>query len=263
MNSIRPKIFRIAIVLILVIVASLAIARQALAASASISGATGSASSDCTTATFSATFDWSGGTPGLYYWVGWTYYIDGVPVMGGAVGNAATSGTDSVNQNLSLPAVLAGSKCEVRFSVFENDFPVFSINNTLASVLIDITGASATVAPPDSPPGVWLAGVCEPEDGFSTAEYGNVITIGSDANSKQYGNTLYVGTSADGPWTATGVAGPNYILTKSQVEALAASLGLADYHDLWFKVSDSGIAANLGSMIADREAKMDSLCNPE
>jgi hypothetical protein len=111
------------------------------------------------------------------------------------------------------------------------------------------------VAPEPEPvaPSVWLADVCEPNDGFSAD--GN-MTIATDLA----GSTLYAAPSMDGPWTAVAVSGPPWVVTRATLETLGVQVGAATTDALWLKAGDGGYPANLGALIAGREARMESLC---
>jgi hypothetical protein len=106
---------------------------------------------------------------------------------------------------------------------------------------------------PDIAASIWLAAVCEPNDGFSAD--GN-MTIATDFA----GSALYAGPSATGPWTSVGVSGPPWVVTRSTLETLGAQVGAATMEDIWFKAGDGGTAARLGSLIANREGQMDAIC---
>lgn len=106
-------------------------------------------------------------------------------------------------------------------------------------------------------PSVWLAGVCEPDDGFSADGW---LTMGGDPGNFSTDRTLYVAGSPEGPWVAVQVNGPPWVFDRPTLDALAADRGVAGYGDLWFKLGEPGNPARLGSMIVDREAHMDEYC---
>jgi hypothetical protein len=100
---------------------------------------------------------------------------------------------------------------------------------------------------------VWLADLCEPNDGFSSDGWMTFDTDDATA-------TLMVGPSMDGPWTAVEANGPPWALSQETIAALVASQSVDAAGDLWFKAGDGGFPQNLGSLITNREAKMDALC---
>ncbi len=106
-------------------------------------------------------------------------------------------------------------------------------------------------------PSIFLSDVCQPNDGFGGDGY---MTLDTNAGSLGVAPVLYYGASADGPWASLEVNGPPYNLTMSDLTAMAANSGAADYSALWVKVSETGRAMLLGDMIRDRAAKMDVLC---
>lgn len=115
-------------------------------------------------------------------------------------------------------------------------------------------------AEPPPSPAVFLADVCEPEDGFSADGW---MTLDTDADDLGYLPVLWVGNSIEGPWVETGYSSAPYILNRPAVDALGALVGAADYHELWLKVTEGGQPMRLGSAIIGREARMDRLCGRE
>jgi hypothetical protein len=113
-------------------------------------------------------------------------------------------------------------------------------------------GAAQVPPTPTPAPGVWLAGVCETHDGFSDDGW---MTIGSETPS-----TLYAGTGPENDWIPVTVPGPNWVLSRQNINDIAAVLHLTDYHDIWFKVDDGGQPAHLRSMIIDRDKLMAGQC---
>jgi hypothetical protein len=105
--------------------------------------------------------------------------------------------------------------------------------------------------------GLWLAAVCEPDDGFSEA--GNMTLAGSLGNMDN-DTRLFVAAAMDGPYVPVAASGPPWVLTRDAVSALAADRGVGNPHALWFRMGEHGQPANLGSMIADRDAHMDGYC---
>ncbi len=102
-------------------------------------------------------------------------------------------------------------------------------------------------------PAVFLADVCEPNNGFSGDGW---QTWDSDA----VGTSLYYGASAEGPWLGLAINGPQWVLDETSLNAMAANAGAASYDDLWFKANERGYPVNVGDTIRNRAAKMDALC---
>ena len=98
-------------------------------------------------------------------------------------------------------------------------------------------------------PSIFLADVCQPNDGFGGDGY---MTLDTDAGSLGVAPQLYYGASADGPWMALEANGPPYNLTMSDLTAMATAAGAADYTALWLKDTETGRAMLLGDMIRDR-----------
>jgi hypothetical protein len=114
-------------------------------------------------------------------------------------------------------------------------FPVFTCLGTLAK-----TGGS-----------IWLADVCEPDDGFSA---NGEMTIDSN-----FPGPLKFGASFDGPWVEVEVNGPPWVVTEEMLESFAEMAGVEDWHDLWVRSGD-GYPQYLGNMIIERDGRMDLLC---
>ena len=123
-----------------------------------------------------------------------------------------------------------------------------------------VTGCRSGAAPAANPvaPSIFLADVCEPHDGFSSDGW---MTLDTDADELGADTTLYVGASASGPWIPVAANGPSWALSHALVEQLAISAGVTSYNHLWVQVGEGGKAANLGSLIIGRAARMDALCN--
>lgn len=113
-------------------------------------------------------------------------------------------------------------------------------------------GVSCRLAATSLSSSLWLSDVCQPYYGGMFDQYGQ-ITFGTDS-----GTTLYVGASYDGSWTAVEANGPDWVLMMSDLDALAASMGVASSADLWFttRVGNGGYAEPrlLSTMVMDRAA---------
>jgi hypothetical protein len=123
---------------------------------------------------------------------------------------------------------------------------------------------SAVVVPPPAPvdsaeplSAVFLSDVCEPDGSFAQ---GGHLTLDTDADDLGRPAPLLVAASQGGPWLRTAYASPPYILSYASAQALAALVGLSDYHDLWIKVGEQGSPVHLGNAIREREGRMDQLC---
>jgi hypothetical protein len=101
------------------------------------------------------------------------------------------------------------------------------------------------------PAAIWLADVCEPNDGFSDD---GQMTL--DTNTT---GPLEVGASFDGPWNEVEVNGPPWVATEEVLASFAEMVGIEDWHDLWVR-SGEGYPQYLGNMILEREGRMDLLC---
>ena len=124
MQGFRRFIVRLALVVLVPILASLVFANQvAYAATGSIVVNTATASPDCSTVTFNADGYWSGGQVDWIYDVGWNYYVNGALISGGSIGTISTSGSTNVSDAPSSPG---STTCEVEFYITEID-PTFSI----------------------------------------------------------------------------------------------------------------------------------------
>jgi len=111
-----------------------------------------------------------------------------------------------------------------------------------------VPSAGLTKAPPAA---IWLADVCEPDDGFS--ENGEMTL---DTN---LGGPLEVAASMEGPWYAVEVNGPPWVVTEENLASFAAMVGVDDWHDLWVRANEC-YPQHLGNLIATRDARMDELC---
>lgn len=98
---------------------------------------------------------------------------------------------------------------------------------------------------------IWLADVCEPDDGFS--ENGEMTW---DSN---FEGPLEFGASMEGPWYEVQVNGPPWVLTEENLESFAAMVGVEDWHDLWVR-SGYGYPQHVGNTVSQRDARMDELC---
>jgi hypothetical protein len=98
---------------------------------------------------------------------------------------------------------------------------------------------------------IWLADVCEPDDGFSA---NGEMTIDSN-----FPGPLKFGASFDGPWVEVEVNGPPWVVTEEMLESFAEMAGVEDWHDLWVRSGD-GYPQYLGNMIIERDGRMDLLC---
>jgi hypothetical protein len=98
---------------------------------------------------------------------------------------------------------------------------------------------------------IWLADVCEPDDGFSA---NGEMTLDSNTD-----GPLEIGASFDGPWYSVEVNGPPWVVTEEMLEAFAEMVGVEDWHDLWVRSGD-GYPQYLGNMIIERDGRMDLLC---
>jgi hypothetical protein len=105
---------------------------------------------------------------------------------------------------------------------------------------------------PPPAPAIFLSDVCEPNAGFSSDGW---MTLDSDGS-----GPLLVGASENGPWVPVAVDGPAWVLSRAVVEQAAASVGAASYQNMWVKAGEGGKAANLGSLIIGRDARMAALC---
>jgi len=121
-------------------------------------------------------------------------------------------------------------------------------NGCAATCLACLGGPGLTKAPPAA---IWLADVCEPNDGFS--ENGEMTL---DTN---LGGPLEVAASMEGPWYAVEVNGPPWVVTEETLASFAAMVGVDDWHDLWVRANEC-YPQHLGNLIADRGARMDELC---
>ena len=100
---------------------------------------------------------------------------------------------------------------------------------------------------------IWLADVCEPNDGFSDA--------GQMTWDSNHSGPLLVGASMGGEWYEVQVNGPPWVVTEEMMDSFAAMVGVHDWHDLWLRSGD-GYPQQVEDAIAAREGHMDALCNP-
>jgi len=98
---------------------------------------------------------------------------------------------------------------------------------------------------------IWLADVCEPDDGFS-ADGWMTWDSGHDG-------PLQVGASMEGPWYDVEVNGPPWALNEEMLESFAAMVGVADWHNLWVR-SGEGYPQHVGNAVIERDGRMDALC---
>jgi hypothetical protein len=98
---------------------------------------------------------------------------------------------------------------------------------------------------------IWLADVCEPNDGFS-ADGGMTW----DSN---HPGPLQFAASMEGPWVEVQVNGPPWVVTEENMEAFAAMVGVEDWHDMWVR-SGEGYPRHVGNTVMERDARMDELC---
>jgi hypothetical protein len=98
---------------------------------------------------------------------------------------------------------------------------------------------------------IWLADVCEPDDGFSADGW---MTWDSD-----YTGPLQVGASMEGPWHEVQVNGPPWAVSEVNLESFAELAGVEDWHDLWVR-SGEGYPQHVGNAVLERDGRMDVLC---
>ncbi len=98
---------------------------------------------------------------------------------------------------------------------------------------------------------IWLADVCEPDDGFSVDGW---MTWDSG-----YEGPLQVGASMEGPWYDAAVNGPQWALNEEMLESFATMVGVEDWHDLWLR-SGEGYPQHVGNAVLERDGRMDALC---
>jgi hypothetical protein len=99
---------------------------------------------------------------------------------------------------------------------------------------------------------IWLADVCEPNDGFSAD---GAMTWDSNSD-----GPLEFAASMEGPWYAVEVNGPPWVVTEGNMESFAAMVGVDDWHDMWVR-ADDGYPRHVGNTVSERAAHMDDLCN--
>jgi hypothetical protein len=98
---------------------------------------------------------------------------------------------------------------------------------------------------------IWLADVCEPNDGFSAD--------GAMTWDSNFPGPLEFAASMEGPWYEVQVNGPPWVVTEENMEAFAAMVGVEDWHDMWVRSGD-GYPQHVGNTIMQRDARMDELC---
>ena len=98
---------------------------------------------------------------------------------------------------------------------------------------------------------LWLADVCEPNDGFSD---NGEMTWDSD-----YGGPLQIATAPEGPWFEVQVNGPPWVVTEEMMNSFAAMVGLEDWHDLWMR-SGGGNPQHVGNAVSTRAGRMAEIC---
>jgi hypothetical protein len=101
---------------------------------------------------------------------------------------------------------------------------------------------------------IWLADVCEPNDGFS--EDGAMTWDSSHPGPLQFGPTM------DGPWSEVEVNGPPWVVTEENMESFAGLVGVEDWNDMWVR-SGEGYPQHVGNAVTERDARMDELCSVE
>jgi hypothetical protein len=106
---------------------------------------------------------------------------------------------------------------------------------------------------------VWLSEVCEPFDGFSAD---GIMTWNTEPEviPPRYFIRLLAAPDPEGPWSDAPVNGPPWAFTKTQLEGLAAQVGVESYRDVFLKVGSTGIPVNVGSAVDDRAARMGEIC---
>jgi hypothetical protein len=98
---------------------------------------------------------------------------------------------------------------------------------------------------------IWLADVCEPNDGFSDE--------GGMTWDSRLGGPLEFAASMEGPWYAVEVNGPPWVLTEENMESFAAMVGVDDWHDMWVRANNC-YPQHVGNAVAARDARMDTIC---
>jgi hypothetical protein len=98
---------------------------------------------------------------------------------------------------------------------------------------------------------IWLADVCEPNDGFSDD---GAMTWDTNAE-----GPLQLAASPEGPWYEVEVNGPPWVVTEENMESFAAMVGLDDWHAMWVRAGDC-YPRHVGNTVSERDARMDELC---
>lgn len=98
---------------------------------------------------------------------------------------------------------------------------------------------------------VWLADVCEQNDGFSDD---GAMTWDSGGD-----GPLEFAASSDGPWYEVQVNGPPWIVTEENMESFAAMVGADDWRDMWVRAGGS-YPQHVGNTVAERDARMGEIC---
>jgi hypothetical protein len=98
---------------------------------------------------------------------------------------------------------------------------------------------------------IWLADVCEPNDGFSDD---GAMTWDSDA-----GAPLEFAPSMEGPWYPVEVNGPPWVVTEEMMESFAEMVGVDDWHAMWVRANGC-YPRHVGNTVSERDAHMGRLC---
>jgi hypothetical protein len=131
------------------------------------------------------------------------------------------------------------------------------------ALLVALVGASpagrAYALDPPPHPELWLSEVCEPYDGFSAD---GIMTWNTEPTviPPRYFIRLLAAPGPDGPWVDVPVNGPPWAFTLTELEGVAAQVGVADYRDVFLKVGPTGIPVNVGSAVIGRAAHMGEIC---
>ncbi|MGF1505371.1 MAG: hypothetical protein ACFB51_09650 [Anaerolineae bacterium] len=163
-------------------------------------------------------------------------------------------------------AVLPGADPTAWVFFFDGAVPSFFVPQGVVFTQ-SVTCESGPPGNPGSPepgeahysPGIWLANVCEPFNGFSGD---GQMTWDTDADDIGLPTALHVADDGDGPYIVMGYTGPPWGLTEAQLEYMANLVGEESYTGMWFKATESGKPANVGATIVERAGRMDDICNP-
>jgi hypothetical protein len=131
------------------------------------------------------------------------------------------------------------------------------------ALLVALVGAApagrAYALDPPPHPELWLSEVCEPFDGFS-ADGNMTWNTKPTVIPPRYFIHLLAAPAPEGPWSEAPVNGPPWVFTLTELQGLAAQVGVADYREVFLKVGPTGIPVNIGSAVADRAGRMDEIC---